>query len=66
VNDDETFERWRREVELKREARADFLAAIDQHRERDQARSEALLDLLTRGAVLKQDDDNPDDPEETA
>jgi hypothetical protein len=65
VTDDETFERRRREEEMKREAGRDFLAHINAQRKRDQARREELLDLLKRGAALKEDD-NPEDPEETA
>jgi hypothetical protein len=65
VTDDETFERWRREEEVKREAGSDFLAHINAQRKRDQERGEALRDLIARGAELKREDDNPD-PEETA
>ena len=62
--DDDHFQAWRAEEEAKREAGGDLLAHIRARAEAEEARTQQLFDLLTRGH--EPTDDNPDDlPEAT-
>jgi len=57
---DDDFYRWREEEQVKREAGRDILVHMDARRQADQARTERLVETLTRGIDAEQDDD-PDD-----
>jgi len=63
--DDHAFYAWRAEEELQREAGADLLAHVRARGEAEQAKTERLLELLTRGMEPAQDNDN-EDAEEAA
>jgi len=58
--DDSEFNAWRAEEELKREAGADLLAHIRARAEAEQARTEQLLELLTRDVDPEQDENRND------
>jgi hypothetical protein len=64
--DDDDFHAWREEEQGKREAASDLLAHIAARREANQARTEQLLETLSRGVDAELDDSDDDDLEEAA
>ena len=62
---DDRFHEWRAEEEAKREAGGELLAHIRARAEAEEARTQQLFDLLTRGHEPNDDDDDPDLKEAT-
>ena len=65
MDDDDRYRPERAEEEDKHAFTSDLLAHMDARRQADQARTERLIETLTRG-IEAQHDDNPDDLQEAA